>query len=196
MSSQGFLARLIMRFGLAMAVVLASLVGGCSGYVRPSPAFHEVLNQPYRFDAGDRLRITVFDQPNLSNTYQIDASGSLAFPLIGSVPARGKTTDQLQADIAGRLRNGYLRHPDVTVEVEQYRPFFVMGEVRNAGQYPYVAGMTAQTAVAISGGYTARADQSSVDITRQINGEIMSGRVPVTDPIRPGDTLYVRERFF
>lgn len=185
-----------MRFGLAMAVVLASLVGGCSGYVRPSPAFHEVLNQPYRFDAGDRLRITVFDQPNLSNTYQIDASGSLAFPLIGSVPARGKTTDQLQADIAGRLRNGYLRHPDVTVEVEQYRPFFVMGEVRNAGQYPYVAGMTAQTAVAISGGYTARADQSSVDITRQINGEIMSGRVPVTDPIRPGDTLYVRERFF
>lgn len=185
-----------MRIGVAVAMTAALVLGGCSGYVRPSPAFHEVLNQPYRFDAGDRLRITVFDQPNLTNTYQIDASGNLAFPLIGTVPARGRSAEQLQASIADKLRNGYLRHPDVTVEIDQYRPFFVMGEVRNAGQYPYVAGMTAQTAVAIAGGYTARGDQSSVDITRQINGEIMNGRVPVTDPIRPGDTIYVRERFF
>jgi polysaccharide export outer membrane protein len=176
--------------------MLASAIAGCSHYVPPAPAFHEILTEPYRFDAGDRLKITVFDQANLTSTYLVDTSGNISMPLIGGVPARGKTATELSAAIATRLRNGFLKQPDVSVDVEQYRPFFIMGEVKNAGQYPYVAGMTAQTAVAIAGGFTARADQSAVDITRQINGELIVGSVPGTDPIRPGDTVYVRERFF
>lgn len=182
------------RFGIWILLVLA--LAGCASYVPPRPAFHDVLNGPYRFDAGDRLRITVFDQLNLSNSYVVDQTGHVAFPLIGGVAARGRTADEIEAEIAARLRNGFLRHPDVSVEVDQYRPFFVMGEVRNAGQYPYVPGMTAQNAIAIAGGYTARSRQSDVDITRQINGEVMTGRVQTSDPIRPGDTIYVRERFF
>lgn len=181
-----------------LAVLASALLtlGACAGYVPPKPAFHEVLNEPYRYDAGDKLRVTVFDQPTLSNTYVVDQSGHVAFPLVGAVPARGMTAAEMEADIARRLRNGYLRRPDVSVEVDQYRPFFVMGEVRNAGQYPYVPGMTVQNAVAIAGGYSVRGQQGSVDITRQINGEVMTGRVPTSDPIRPGDTIYVRERFF
>ena len=179
-----------------MALLVVALLGGCSNYVRPDPAFHEVLTQPYTFDAGDRLRITVFDQANLTNVYLVDASGNIAMPLVGGVPARGRSAAQLEKAIAEKLRGGYLRNPDVSVDIDQYRPFFIMGEVKNAGQYPFVPGMTAQTAVAIAGGYTARGDQRTLDITRQINGEVLVGRVPGTDPIRPGDTITVRERLF
>lgn len=182
-----------LRFAV-LSVALA--IAGCAGYVPPKPAFHQVLTEPYRFDSGDRLRITVFDQPTLTNTYVVDQAGYVAFPLIDQVAARGRTADQLAAEIASRLRGGYLRHPNVTVEVDQYRPFFVMGEVRNAGQFSYVPGMTAQNAVAIAGGYTPRALQDDVDITRHVNGEVLTGRVPTSDPIRPGDTIHVRERFF
>ena len=175
---------------------LSVLMAGCSSYRRPPAAFHEVLTQPYNVDSGDRLRIVVYGQENLSTTYTIDQGGTLSMPLIGDVPARGKTTAQLEKTLESRLSRGYLRNPDVSVEVDQYRPFFIMGEVRNAGQYPYVAGLTAQTAVAIAGGFSPRAQQGNVDVTRQIDGEIMTGRVPLSDPLRPGDTVYVRERLF
>ena len=185
-----------MKTPVVSVLALALLAGGCSGY-RPAPeAFHSALNQPYRLGAGDRLRVTVFEQESLTNSYNIDPSGYIAFPLVGSVPARGYTVQELEGALAARLRQGYLRDPDVTVEIEQYRPVFVMGEVGAAGQYSYVPGLTIQKAVAMAGGYTPRANQSAVDITRDINGKVMTGRVATTDPLLPGDTIYVRERFF
>jgi len=178
------------------ALALCITVTACSGYRQPPTAFHEVLTQPYRLDSSDRLRILVFGQDDLSNTYTIDQAGYISFPLIGSVPARGKTQQELAHEIARLLRQGFLRAPDVSVEVDTYRPIFVMGEVQNAGQYSYVPGMTVQNAIATAGGFSTRAQQADVDITRQINGEILNGRVPISDPLRPGDTIYVRERYF
>lgn len=181
---------------LAALGVTCLVMSGCSSY-RPAPAaFHEALNQPYMLGSGDRLRITVFEQAALSNTYSVDQSGYIAFPLIGSVPARGKTAKELEAVIAAKLRSGFIRNPDVSVEIDRYRPVFIMGEVGGAGQYSYVPGMTAQTAIAASGGFTPRANQETIDITRQINGKVFTGRVLITDPILPGDTIYVRERLF
>ncbi len=181
---------------LFRAVLAVSLLAGCSGY-RPAPAaFHEVMNKPYQLGAGDRIRVTVFEQEGLSNTYSVDQSGYLAFPLVGAIPARGHTAQQLEATIANKLSQGYLRSPDVTVEIDRYRPIFVMGEVGASGQYSYVPGLTVQKAVAIAGGYTPRANQESVDITRDINGKVMTGRVRTSDPLLPGDTIYVRERLF
>lgn len=177
---------------LAIALALA----GCSGYKRPPSAFHEILTQPYRLDSSDRLRVIVFGQPDLSNTYVVDQAGYISMPLVGNVAARGKTQQELAVAIAASLRKGFLRDPDVSVEVEQYRPIFVMGEVQASGQYPYVAGMTVQNAIATAGGFSPRAEQAGADITRQINGEILNGRVPITDPVRPGDTIYIRERLF
>jgi polysaccharide export outer membrane protein len=178
------------------AMLAAVLVAGCSGY-RPAPAaFNEALTQPYRLGAGDRVRVTVFEQESLTNTYSVDQSGYIAFPLIGAVPARGSNVQELEGAIAGELRNGYLRDPDVSVEIDRYRPIFVMGEVGAAGQYSYVPGMTVQKAVAAAGGFTPRANQNNVDITRDINGKVMTGRVKTSDPLLPGDTLYVRERLF
>jgi polysaccharide export outer membrane protein len=177
-------------------LLAVSLLAGCSSY-RPTPAaFHDVLTQPYRLGAGDRVRITVFEQDGLTNTYSVDQSGYISFPLVGSVPARGSTAQQLEKAIAGKLRQGYLRDPDVSVEIDRYRPIFVMGEVGAAGQYSYVPGLTVQKAIAIAGGFSARANQSMVDVTRDINGEVMTGRVVTSDPLLPGDTVYVRERLF
>ena len=180
---------------LALALV-APVVSGCSGY-RPAPkAFHEATIQPYRLDSGDRLRITVFEQPGLSNTYTVDQAGYVAFPLIGSVPARGRTLQELEGAIAAKLRQGYLRDPDISIEVDRYRSIYVMGEVGQAGQYSYVAGMTIQNAIAVAGGFSPRANQRDVDVTRKINGKIVTGRVSISDPILAGDTIYVRERLF
>jgi polysaccharide export outer membrane protein len=178
------------------ALLAAAVLAGCSGY-RPAPAaFNEAMTQPYRLGAGDKVRITVFEQESLTNTYAVDQSGYIAFPLIGSVPARGSTAQQLEATIAGELRKGYLRDPDVSVEMDRYRPVFVMGEVGAAGQYSYVPGMTVQKAIAAAGGFSPRANQGSADITRDINGKVLTGRVQTTDPLLPGDTIYVRERLF
>lgn len=181
---------------LIPAVVAALSAAGCSGY-RPAPAaFHEALNQPYLLDAGDRVRVTVFEQEGLTNIYAVDKAGYISFPLIGAVAARGRTLQQLEGQIAVQLRNGYLRDPDVSAEIDRYRPIFVMGEVGAPGQYSYVPGMTVQKAIASAGGYTPRANQANADITREINGKVMTGRVPVSDPLLAGDTIYVRERLF
>ena len=175
---------------------VAVALPGCARYEPAPPAFHKSLNAAYRLDSGDELRVTVFEQDDLTNTYNVDKAGYIAFPLVGSIAARGRTAKQVEASIAKKLAQGYIREPDVSAEVARYRPFFIMGEVGTAGQYTYTPGMTVQNAIAVAGGYSARAAQSTVDVTRHINGKVITGRVPITDPILPGDTIHVRERLF
>lgn len=151
---------------------------------------------PYLLDTGDRLRVFVYGQPNLSRGYTVDHDGRIIVPLIGGVMARGRTTGQVQAEIKHRLGAQYVRDPQVTVDIVQNRPFFILGEVRNPGQYPYVSGMTIETAVAIGGGYTERASTRSYRITRRINGFMDVIDVPGDYVVRAGDTVYVYERFF
>ena len=117
-------------------------------------------------------------------------------PLIGLVEAAGLTTAELERGIESRLRNGFLREPRVSAEVEAYRPFFVLGEVTTAGQYPFINGMTVENAVAIAGGFTPRADKSSADLMRVINGVPVVATVPLIQPMQPGDTVTIHERFF
>ena len=161
-----------------------------------TPAGLTGYDAPYQLDAGDRLRVQVFGQEGLTNSYIVDASGNISMTLIGSVPVRGLTTAQVSRAIADRLRNGYIRNPHVSVEVEVYRPFFILGEVNAPGQYPYVPNMTVEAAVAIAGGFAPRANKSDILLARSYNGETM--RVPVLPdmPMRPGDTITVRERWF
>jgi polysaccharide export outer membrane protein len=165
----------------------------------PMPEVMPVLlptNEPYTLDSGDKLRITVYGQDGLSNTYIVDASGRITMPFIGPVSARGCTTSQLARVIADRLRNGFIREPHVAIEVETYRPFFILGEVLAPGQYPYVPNMTVETAVAIAGGYTPRAYRSNAEVSRSSGGLTARQTVPTIAPIRPGDTITVTERWF
>jgi polysaccharide export outer membrane protein len=152
--------------------------------------------EPYTLDAGDRLRIVVFGQDGLSNSYVVGASGTIAVPLIGTIPARRLTTAKLASAVAARLRRGFVRDPSVSVEVETYRPFFVLGEVTYPGQYPYVPDMTVESAVAIAGGFTPRALRSEVEVTRRIGGAPARLVLPLTERLRPGDTVTIGERWF
>ncbi len=180
---------------LSMAV-LGITLSGCVSY-KPAPeAFSAATIQPYRLDSGDRLRVTVFEQQALTNTYTVDQAGYISVPLIGQVTARGKTMQQLSGEIASKLKQGYLRDPDVSIDVDRYRSIYVMGEVGQPGQYSYVPGMTIQNAVAAAGGFTPRAYQGNTDVTRKINGHVMTGRVGISDAVLAGDTIYVRERLF
>jgi polysaccharide export outer membrane protein len=150
----------------------------------------------YHLDAGDKLRVVVYGQEGLTNTYAIDAAGAITVPLIGAVHARGRTPAGLAAEITAKLRNGYIRDPSVAVEIESYRPFFILGEVQAPGQYPYVPNMTVESAVAIAGGFTPRAKRSMVTVTHTDAGG--SGRyvVPMGTSLSPGDTVFVGERWF
>jgi polysaccharide export outer membrane protein len=150
----------------------------------------------YTLDSGDKLRVVVFGQDGLTNTYLVGADGNVNLPLIGNVPARGFTTAQLAQMVTERLKQGYVREPHVSVEVEAYRPFFILGEVTTPGQYPYVANMTAETAVAIAGGFSPRADKRKVQLSRNMPGQQIKGDVPLSYSLRPGDTIVVKERWF
>ncbi len=186
-----------MRRFLVSVIFLALALGlaGCaantySAYLAGNP------NAPYTLGSGDRVRVIVFGQDSLSNSYAVDGSGNIFMPLIGVVSAQRQTTELLARAIEAKLRNGYLREPRVSVEVEAYRPFFVLGEVTTPGQYPYISGMTAETAIAVAGGFTPRAYKASVDLTRVIDERPVTGQIPITQIIRPGDTIIVRERYF
>ncbi len=183
-------------FGLPSLLIGLLLLAGCANDPVVQDSYHPELVSAYRLDAGDQVRVIVFGQSDLSNTYVVDQSGGIAMPLIGTIPARGHTTAQVESEIATRLRKSYIRNPDVSVEIDRYRPFFAMGEVGAAGQYTYVPGMTVQQAVAVAGGFTPRADTSTVQVTRSIGGRVATALLRLSDPVLPGDTIYVRERYF
>jgi polysaccharide export outer membrane protein len=150
----------------------------------------------YQLDSGDRLRIVVFGQDGLSNSYIVDAAGNITMPLIGAVPARGSSTSELARAVGARLRNGFIREPHVAIEIESYRPFFILGEVTYPGQYPFVPNMTVETAVAIAGGFTPRAYRWDVKVARNQGGQSYRMSVPLTYALRPGDTITIDERWF
>ena len=180
---------------LAALAFAALALGGCATHAYDAD-MRASIDAPYRLASGDRLRVIVFGQENLTNSFNVDGAGNISMPLIGSVRVLGLTTSETATTIGARLRGGYIRDPKVSVEVEAFRPFFVLGEVGSSGQYPFVNGLTAQTAVAIAGGFSPRGDQSGVDVTRLVDGRPTTASVPLTFPIHPGDTVTVRERFF
>ena len=186
---------------LLVALLVALAATGCARRAAPMtdmpvPADALAAEQPYRLDSGDKLRIVVFGQEGLTSSYAVDAGGQVSMPLIGSVGARGLTTAQLGNAIAAKLRDGFVREPHVAVEIESYRPFFILGEVAAPGQYPYVANMSVETAVAIAGGFTPRAQKNRVEISRPLRGQIFRSPAPLNAIVRPGDTIVVGERWF
>lgn len=179
---------------LGLAFVL-SLLPGCRAYYPPVEYGYEV-DHAYLLDTGDQVRVSVFEVDAVSQIYAIDASGYISLPMAGLVAARGRTVHQLEQAIASALRGRFVKDPKVAVQVAVYRPFFILGEVKTAGVFAYVNGMTAEAAVAMAGGYTDRAERSEVRISRPNEHGVDVYFVPLGFPIRPGDTVYVPERWF
>jgi polysaccharide export outer membrane protein len=155
------------------------------------------LRTGYQIGAGDRLRITVFDEPNLTNDYVVNESGAVAVPLIDEVPANQLTTSQLAGKIAEKLKTGgYVLTPKVAVEILKHRPFYILGEVAKPGEYPYTGDLTLAQAVATAGGYTARADTHSIRIQRGTGEQPAQVKLDAPLRIAPGDTIIIKEAFF
>lgn len=181
------------RLRLAL-LLLPLLLGACAHGSAPATYLVEQTG-PYVLDSGDVLRVSVYGDPNLTNTYRVDDSGAISMPLVGSVPARGATTAVLSQRVASALAAGYMRNPNVAVEVAEYRPFFIQGAVGSSGQYPYVYGMTARAAVSAAGGFSPTADRNTATIYRRQGSEMVKGNVELDFPILPGDTIVISERW-
>lgn len=150
-------------------------------------------NAPYRLGAGDELRVTVFGLDSVNNTYRVSDTGSIAVPLVDSVSVAGKSIDEAQVAIAEALRSRQIvLDPRVSVQMQTYRPFFILGEVQRPGQYPYVPGMSVTTAVSIAGGYTFRANTKRARITR----DARPANAGADSAVQPGDTITIPESWF
>jgi polysaccharide export outer membrane protein len=152
----------------------------------------------YRLGAGDKLRVTVYNEPSLSGEYAVSSAGEIAFPLIGMVPADGRTVSEVTQALTGRIGDGYMTDPRVSIEVLNYRPYYILGEVQKPGEYPYVAGMTIEQAVAVAGGFSYRANAKRVGLRRTSDPAEKSVelRANAVVTVMPGDTIRVKERYF
>src|SRR5215831_1369996 len=155
-----------------------------------------VSDQSYQLGAGDKLRLSVFGETDLGGEFEIDGSGDVRLPLIGQVKAAGLTVHAFEQKIVKLLEDGYLRDPRVSIEVVNYRPFYIIGEVNKPGQYPYVDGMNALNAVALAGGYTSKADKSEVYLQRSGKNGEQEYPSDETTKVQPGDVVRIPERFF
>jgi len=150
----------------------------------------------YRLSPGDILRIQVFDHPDVSGQYEIDASGSITFPLLGRVSAKGQSVTELKTELATALDRDYLVNPRVSVEVLNFRPFFILGQVNKPGSYPFRNGLDIRQAVALAGGYTRRARSSSMTIQRIVENQRLEVEATEDTPVLPGDTIEISRRLF
>jgi protein involved in polysaccharide export with SLBB domain len=160
------------------------------------PVSTSALDPSYALGSGDKLRVIVFGEDDLGGEFVIDDSGFVRLPLIGQITAAGRTVRQLEEDVATRLGTQYLKDPRVSIEILTFRPFYIIGEVNKPGEYPFVVNMSVLNAVAMAGGYTYRANESSVYIRRK--GAPDEEKFPADDTtkLRPGDIINVVERWF
>jgi protein involved in polysaccharide export with SLBB domain len=176
----------------------AAPAGGVPGNPSKEQAAHvqaELANS-YTLGPGDRVRVTVFGHEDLSGEFEVDGSGMISPPLVRDIKAQGLTVRQVEKIIADRLSPDYLKNPSVSVEVMNYRPFYIFGEVNAPGSYPYVNGMTVVNAVAMAGGYTYRARTGSARLTRATDTSRTPETVDRDTPVLPGDVIEVPERYF
>lgn len=194
-------------FALSTAAAL-TLVGSASASgASPQPASTALVTtaaarptpydpSEYKLGPGDKIRIIVYNETNLTGEFIISPSGSLSFPLIGDVQAGDKTISGLQRALETRLKEGYLRNPHVSIEVLTFRPFYILGEVGKPGEYPYTAGLTVMKAVATAQGYTYRANTKRVFIRHANDQDERGVLVTSTTFLAPGDTIRIPERHF
>jgi protein involved in polysaccharide export with SLBB domain len=188
------------RFAGLVALIL-SLATAAMGLASPAAAQmagygNGGTNPDYVLGTGDKIRVIVFGEDDLGGEVQIDGSGYFSLPLIGPVQAAGSTAPQLEQAIGTKLADGYLQNPRVSVEISTYRPFYVVGEVNRPGEYSYVNGMSALNAVALAGGFTTHADESTIYVRR--NGSTKEAELPADQMTRilPGDIIRVTPSTF
>jgi protein involved in polysaccharide export with SLBB domain len=192
---------------LTLAVAVAAALAGCTSagltetttiasasYAGPGP--QRGSDGPYMLGPGDKVRLKFYDDSNLNEEYEVSSGGFVSIPLVGEVKASGLTTSQLEKAIARRMKGKIAQEPNVTAEIASYAPFYIFGEVKKAGFYPYQPGLTIAGAIATAGGLTYRADESTIYLQHAgaLSQEII--RLTVPTRVHPGDNIRVGERMF
>lgn len=188
------------QFACLLAIVASlMMLQGCTARF-PSVEAPMKIKSPlegYKLEPGNRVRLTVFNETNLSGEFALDPAGNIAVPLIGTIPASGLTANELARRVEDTLRRAnYMQEPRAAVEVLVFRPFYVLGEVRTPGEFPYSSGMTVLSAIARAGGYDYRAREGEAVLLRIVEGEEMEYHAVERTPILPGDIIKVLERRF
>ncbi len=181
-----------MRFVLALGWALAFLFQAVA-YAQQTAATDEKI---YRLSVGDTIRIEVHEEPDLTLETQLQGDGKIPYPFLGTLQAIGKTVAELQHEITEGLRGDYLINPEVRVRIMAYRPFYVTGQVRRSGGYPYLLGLTVEKAVTLAGGFTDRASRRNIFLVPEGSTQEQKVKVNLDSPVRPGDTLIVEESLF
>jgi polysaccharide export outer membrane protein len=182
------------RWALCLLIGAAATAAGCAASVGQTEPLQE-FDAEYRLGPGDQLRVIVFGEPQLSDTFVVGSQGSISYPLIGEVQASGLTIPEFSGSLQTELSR-YLRSPNVSVEVANYRPFFILGEVQRPGTYAYSANLTVHNAVATAGGFTYRANTRRVFIKHANEAEEREYALTSATPVLPGDTVRISERRF
>lgn len=197
------MTRLVRQLGGILAALGLMALAGCesgqqAGGTAASGGTGGAGTPPvYLIGPGDELNIIVFGHPDLSGNFVIDNQGDLTMPLIGRMPVRGKTVDDITAEVTAAYGGSFLVDPRVSVELLNSRPFYIYGQVNEAGEYPYVRGITVRQAIAIAGGFTQRADTDEFVIYRQSEGGGETELNATADSlVLPGDTVEVLRRLF
>ncbi|MDB5690495.1 MAG: polysaccharide export protein [Sphingomonas bacterium] len=185
--------------GLALAIpALPELHGAALAQPAAMGARATGKPAPFTLGPGDKIRVTVFGEQSINGEYTVGPDGAVSFPLIGAVDARGRSVSELRDALTRKLAAGYILDPRVSIDVLNFRPFYILGEVNRPGQYPYADGLSVAQAVATAGGYTYRARTSKVFIRRaeqEIEEEVsLKGGRQIW--VMPGDTVRVGERYF
>jgi polysaccharide export outer membrane protein len=175
------------------------MVSGCAGSTlseAEQQAAVAAATSPAKLQPGDKIRIVVFGEDKLSGDYQLDQGGQISLPLAGTIKAQGLTQNELEQELAKKFRTQYLRDPKVTVTITTQRPYYIIGEVKNPGQFVYQSGLNVLTALAVAGGPTYRANRNTVEVQRL--GETSMHEYPISAsiPILPGDVVKVPQRYF
>lgn len=187
---------MVSAFLRPLLVLLPLLLAGCGINSIDLPPAPPAPSGDYRLDAGDKVSVTVFGQTDLSGQYDVGADGTLILPLIGKLPVRGLTVEEV-ATRAGERFGKVMVQPKVTADIAAYRSIYVLGEVNHAGNFPYLPGLRVQQAVAIAGGFTRRAITDRIVLVRPAaGGELQRYSVGLSDLIQPGDTLDIQRRIF
>lgn len=188
--------RILLR---SAALAMALVVSGCAGNTlseAEQQSLAQAASAPAKLAPGDKITVTVFGEDKLSGNYQLDQSGQISLPLAGTIKAEGLTQSELEQLLAQKFSGSYLRNPKVTVTITSLQPYYMMGEVKNPGQFPYQSGLNVLTALAIAGGPTYRANRNTVQIQRRGETKMQEYPISASVPVLPGDVIKVPERYF
>lgn len=179
-----------------VALILALWLPGCATSSHLPTLTMTPEEAVYRLGSGDQLKITVYGEERLTGVFPVNGEGKIAYPLLGELTAAGKTLQDLEGEIRSGLADGYVNNPSITVEIANYRPYYILGEVAKPGEYAFVDGLSIFSAVARAGGFTYRADQRRIYIRHNAGKAEKEYRLDGDTPVQPGDTVRVGERTF